>query len=124
MNSRQNFSYFQFSRWRPSLDLLPSKDLEEDSSTSSSNSIPSSSQLASSVEPHGTSMVMLLISTLMFIYYCNTLVLMCYYYIIALQYIFPTTYAKPQVSLTAPNCDHFEQVSLTVLDFFGCNHQS
>ena len=26
--------------------------------------------------------------------------------------------AKPQVSLTAPNCDHFAQVSLTVLDNF------
>ena len=26
--------------------------------------------------------------------------------------------AKPQVSLTMPNCDHFAQVSLTVLDFF------
>ena len=33
--------------------------------------------------------------------------------------------AKPQVSLTVPNPDHFVQVSLTVLDnFFGCNHQS
>ena len=32
--------------------------------------------------------------------------------------------AKPQVSLTAPNRDYFEQVSLTVLDFFGCNSQS
>ena len=27
-------------------------------------------------------------------------------------------YAKPQVSLTAPNHDHFAQVSLTVLDNF------
>ena len=26
--------------------------------------------------------------------------------------------AKPQVSLTVPNCDHFVQVSLTVLDNF------
>ena len=26
--------------------------------------------------------------------------------------------AKPQVSLTAPNCDHFAQVSLMVLDNF------
>ena len=26
--------------------------------------------------------------------------------------------AKPRVSLTAPNRDYFEQVSLTVLDFF------
>ena len=26
-------------------------------------------------------------------------------------------FAQPRVSLTAPNCDHFEQVSLTVLDF-------
>ena len=25
--------------------------------------------------------------------------------------------AKPQVSLTAPNCDYFERVSMTVLDF-------
>ena len=25
---------------------------------------------------------------------------------------------RPQVSLTAPNCDHFAQVSLTVLDIF------
>ena len=25
--------------------------------------------------------------------------------------------AKPQVSLTVPNCDYFERVSLTVLDF-------
>ena len=32
--------------------------------------------------------------------------------------------AKPQVALTAPNCDHFARVSLTVLDFFGCNCQS
>ena len=32
--------------------------------------------------------------------------------------------AKPRVLLTAPNRDHFAQVSLTVLDFFGCNHQS
>ena len=24
---------------------------------------------------------------------------------------------KPRVSLTAPNCDHFAQVSMTVLDF-------
>ena len=32
--------------------------------------------------------------------------------------------AKPRVSLTAPNCNHFVQVSLTVLDFFGCNCQS
>ena len=32
--------------------------------------------------------------------------------------------AKPQLSLTAPNHDHFVQVSLTVLDFFGCNCQS
>ena len=29
-----------------------------------------------------------------------------------------------QVSLTAPNCNYFERVSLTVLDFFGCNCQS
>ena len=28
-----------------------------------------------------------------------------------------TKYAKPRVSLTAPNCDHFLQVSLMVLDF-------
>ena len=27
-------------------------------------------------------------------------------------------YAKPQVSLTAPNCNHFVRVSLTVLDIF------
>ena len=26
--------------------------------------------------------------------------------------------AKPQVSLTVPNCNHFAQVSLTVLDIF------
>ena len=26
--------------------------------------------------------------------------------------------AKPQVSLTGPNCDHFVRVSLMVLDFF------
>ena len=26
--------------------------------------------------------------------------------------------AKPLVSLTAPNCEHFAQVSLTVLDIF------
>ena len=26
--------------------------------------------------------------------------------------------AKPQVTLTAPNCDHFARVSLMVLDFF------
>ena len=26
--------------------------------------------------------------------------------------------AKPQVSLTAPNCNHFVRVSLTVLDIF------
>ena len=26
--------------------------------------------------------------------------------------------AKPQVSLTVPNCNHFAQVSLTVLDNF------
>ena len=26
--------------------------------------------------------------------------------------------AKPRVSLTAPNCDHFARVSLTVLDIF------
>ena len=33
--------------------------------------------------------------------------------------------AKPGVSLTAPNRDHFALVSLTVLDnFFGCNGQS
>ena len=33
--------------------------------------------------------------------------------------------AKPQVSLTAPNGDHFARVSLMVLDnFFGCNRQS
>ena len=33
--------------------------------------------------------------------------------------------AKPQDSLTAPNCHHFAQVSLMVLDnFFGCNRQS
>ena len=25
--------------------------------------------------------------------------------------------AKPQVSLTAPNCNHFARVSLTVMDF-------
>ena len=31
---------------------------------------------------------------------------------------------KPRVSLTAPNRDYFEQVSLMVLDFFGCNFQS
>ena len=32
--------------------------------------------------------------------------------------------AKSQVSLIAPNCDHYAQVSLTVLDnFFGCNCQ-
>ena len=29
----------------------------------------------------------------------------------------PNCKAKPRVSLTAPNCDHFAQVSLTVLDF-------
>ena len=33
-------------------------------------------------------------------------------------------YAKPWVSLTSPNCNHFAQVSLMVLDlFFGPNHQ-
>ena len=33
--------------------------------------------------------------------------------------------AKPRVSLTVPNRDHFAQVSLTVLDiFFGCKRQS
>ena len=33
--------------------------------------------------------------------------------------------AKPRVSLTVPNRDHFARVSLTVLDnFFGCNCQS
>ena len=31
----------------------------------------------------------------------------------------PPWHAKPQVSLTAPNRDYFERVSLTVLDFFG-----
>ena len=31
---------------------------------------------------------------------------------------------KPQVSLSVPNRDYFEQVSLTVLDFFGRNCQS
>ena len=31
---------------------------------------------------------------------------------------------RPRVSLTAPNRDHFAQVSLMVLDFFGCNCQS
>ena len=29
----------------------------------------------------------------------------------------PNCKAKPRVSLTAPNCDHFAQVSLLVLDF-------
>ena len=29
----------------------------------------------------------------------------------------PNCKAKPRVSLTAPNCDHFAQVSLMVLDF-------
>ena len=33
-------------------------------------------------------------------------------------------FAKPQVSLMAQNCNDFKQVSLTVLDFFGCNCQS
>ena len=28
---------------------------------------------------------------------------------------------KPRVSLTVPNCDHFVQVSMIVMDFFGCN---
>ena len=28
--------------------------------------------------------------------------------------------AKPQVSVTVPNRDHFAQVSLAVLDIFGC----
>ena len=34
--------------------------------------------------------------------------------------LFGTSYldAKPQVSLTAPNCNHFGQVSLMVLDLF------
>ena len=33
--------------------------------------------------------------------------------------------AKPRISLTVPNRDHFARVSLTVLDkFFGCNCQS
>ena len=32
--------------------------------------------------------------------------------------------AKPQISLTAPNCNHFARISLTVLDFFGRNCQS
>ena len=32
--------------------------------------------------------------------------------------------AKPQVSLIAPNHDHFTQVSLKVLDFVGRNCQS
>ena len=31
---------------------------------------------------------------------------------------------KPQVSLSVPNRDYFEQVSLMVLDFFGRNCQS
>ena len=35
-----------------------------------------------------------------------------------------TKQAKPRVSLTAPNCKHFVQVLLMVLDFFGCNCQS
>ena len=38
---------------------------------------------------------------------------------------YPGAYAKPQVSLTVPNCDHFAWVSLTVLDnFFGGKCQS
>ena len=36
----------------------------------------------------------------------------------------PLIVAKPQVSLTAPNRDYFEQVSLTVLDFFGLIRKS
>ena len=39
--------------------------------------------------------------------------------------VFDNMIAKPRVSLTVPNRDHFAQVSLMVLDnFFGCNRQS